>query len=318
MRARVTLRAMEHRAYPKIATVDPSAFTSGRWVATEKIHGANMVVATDGTSVRFGKRKAWLDERESFFGWQLLRASLTAAVVQAHRSLGAPGVLRVYGELFGGRYPHPEVAAVPGCAPVQTGIWYAPDLRFAAFDALWAPDDGDETFLAWSALVALGEGCGVAVVPVLGVGARSELRALPVRYESRVAPALELLLIAGNVAEGFVLKPEGAMAPALRPMAKHKIQEFDEQDFKGALPWPADARLSLDELITLGRRLINPPRRASARSKLGEVDDHVLADEVALDVRVDLEGAFPQALSSLSVEHEDALHAALRELAMGT
>lgn len=29
----------------------------------------------------------------------------------------------VYGELFGGAYPHPEVAAVPGLQAVQKGIW---------------------------------------------------------------------------------------------------------------------------------------------------------------------------------------------------
>lgn len=31
-----------------------------RQVATEKVHGANLVVATDGERVRIGKRKAWL------------------------------------------------------------------------------------------------------------------------------------------------------------------------------------------------------------------------------------------------------------------
>ena len=47
------------RPYPKVPrTPDPSAATvGGRWVALEKVHGANFVVAIAGDTVRFGKRK---------------------------------------------------------------------------------------------------------------------------------------------------------------------------------------------------------------------------------------------------------------------
>ena len=41
----------------------------------------------------------------------------------------------VFGEIAGGHYPHAKIAAVAGVTPVQTGIWYSPDVFFYAFDA---------------------------------------------------------------------------------------------------------------------------------------------------------------------------------------
>jgi len=40
----------------------------------------------------------------------------------------------VFGELFGGIYDHPDVAAVAGVIPVQLEIQYCPGLRFRAYD----------------------------------------------------------------------------------------------------------------------------------------------------------------------------------------
>ena len=57
----------------------------------------------------------------------LLRSELEVAARALHRAMGLrAATLSIYGELFGGAYPHSEVAAVPGMAPVQTGIWRWP------------------------------------------------------------------------------------------------------------------------------------------------------------------------------------------------
>lgn len=61
-------RVMEHLAYPKIGRSSASS-AGGQWVLTEKIHGANFVIGLAEGTIRFGKRKAWLDSAESFFGW---------------------------------------------------------------------------------------------------------------------------------------------------------------------------------------------------------------------------------------------------------
>src|ERR1700691_5256338 len=114
-------------AYEKIAESsqawvgdDEAAFRAlarAEGIVTEKIHGANFVVVSAGAAIRAAKRKAFLSPGEDFFGHEALLARLSPAV----RSLVAlvrirdPRVARVlvYGELFGGGYPHPDVASDP-------------------------------------------------------------------------------------------------------------------------------------------------------------------------------------------------------------
>jgi len=265
-----------------------------------------LVVATDGQTVRIGKRKAWLADDEPFFGWQLLRSDLEAPVRSIHSELGGAGIIRLFGELFGGGYPHPEVAPSPGASPVQTGIWYAPDVRFAAFDLLIEESpDSSGVFLSHRELEDLpGD---LFVVPVLARGTKADLEKVPFRFASRVATSLGLPAIEANWAEGLVLKPDSRLAPDDRPVVKRKIPEFDEQRFDDSAPWNPDARLSRRELETLGAKLLNPARVASARSKVGDADPAALRDEIVLDVMVDLEAAFPSAMRALTPEDEEAL-----------
>ncbi|MGD1913545.1 MAG: RNA ligase family protein, partial [Rivularia sp. (in: cyanobacteria)] len=51
-------------------------FKKTDWVVTEKIHGANFGIVTDGWEVRFAKRKEFLNSEDNFFGYQLLQDKL--------------------------------------------------------------------------------------------------------------------------------------------------------------------------------------------------------------------------------------------------
>lgn len=300
---------MEHRPYPKIpkrasdeARARPSP--DGVWVATEKIHGANLGVATDGASVRIGKRKAFLADDEPFFGWQLLRAELGQAARAIHRALGG-GDVWLYGELFGGAYPHPDVAAFRGLDAVQTGIWYAPDIRFALFDVVHR-----DTFLAHAEVEALAADHGLFVVPLLARGPRAALETLPVRFPSRVARLLGLPPLEGNVAEGFVLKPDVRAHAEERIVSKWKIPELDDTRFDESVPFALDGVA----LARFAERMVNPARLASARSKVG-VAPSAIVDEVILDVLVDLEATFPRAFAALDADAEETLRAHVASLA---
>ncbi|MEN0067031.1 MAG: RNA ligase, partial [Myxococcota bacterium] len=63
---------MHFRAFPKLPRSPDAAGATvgGPWVATEKVHGAQLVVAVARGTVRFGKRKAWLEDDDGFFGWR--------------------------------------------------------------------------------------------------------------------------------------------------------------------------------------------------------------------------------------------------------
>lgn len=289
----------------------------GSWVALEKIHGAQLVVAVQGEEVRFGKRKAWLPEGEPFFGWQLLRAQIGAAAQGIAHAVRATGdCVYLYGELFGGHYPHPDVPAVPGLSPVQTGIWYAADLRWAPFDILVAQSDEDEgVLLSHHEVEALAREAGLLTPPVILRGTRSEVSAVPTRAQTRVPTLLGLPPIDNNVAEGVVIKSDQRAPPSQRVSFKRKIEEFDEARFDESEAWDSQKQLSLDELVSWAERLVNPARIASALSKLGRSEPGLVVDEVELDVRVDLELAFPLAYRSLDAAAEERLSDCIRKRA---
>lgn len=310
----MAIDSLPHCPFPKIPrTLSDTPGAGSRWVATEKIHGAQLVVASDGTAVRFGKRKAWLGEQEAFFGWQLLRAPLEQAAMKLYLQLGEPGPVYLYGELFGGHYPHPDVPALPGMQAVQTGIWYAPTLGYAVFD-IAVVRGGKLWFLAHSQVLELTAKAGFVSAPLLGRGNRGTLSKLPVRYPSTIPGLLGLPALADNIAEGFVLKPDVAMPAAKRPVVKHKIREFDEVRFGQSLPFDGGVHLSVAELTRWASEMINPARIASARSKVGELAAAV-AEEVLLDVWIDLEAIFPRRMAGLSEADEQAFREALNQLA---
>jgi Rnl2 family RNA ligase len=303
------------RPFPKIPThrAAPPRPMGGPWVALEKLHGAQLVMAWDGASIHAGKRKAWLAGDEPFFGWQLVISELATGV----RAIAQQAVARqtvVYGELIGGAYPHPDIASIPGMAPVQTGIWYMPALTWVAFDVLVAAGDEDEgELLAHHELEALARDASVRTPPRLLRGTRAELERVPVRFPTHVPAWFGLPPISDNLAEGVVLKPDVRCAGGERPVLKRKLAEFDDDRFGEAEAWNP-GHLGEDALVAWVDRMVQPARLASARSKVG-TDPAAIVDEVALDVAVDLGLAFRDAWERLSLAGQDRVLAHARRCA---
>ncbi|MEZ4390693.1 MAG: RNA ligase family protein [Polyangiales bacterium] len=303
---------MLHRPFGKIPARASGVFPGGPWVATEKVHGAQLVVAVDTATGegRIGKRKAWLEPADVFFGWQLLAPELLAAVREWAEALEVTQ-LHAYGELYGGAYPHPDVTALPGLQAVQTGVWYHPGLRWSPFDLLLCAGDDDEgVFASYSELAALSEEGPFLPPPLVARGSRADLLALPVASPTRLPARASLPPLADNIAEGLVLRPDRRMAPGDRSLLKRKIPTFDDACFDEATPW-APGVLSEPALRDWAARLVGPARVASARSKVG-TDATAVADEVALDVMVDLSELFDESWRALSDEGREGVEAHIR------
>ncbi len=304
---------MEHIYYPKIKTT-PDNNTCNypqKWVATEKIHGAQFVVGVNEREVKFGKRKAWLNDNEPFFGWQVLRSVLEASAVKIYSDYNGTGSLYIYGELFGGSYPHSDVRNNDLFTPVQTGIWYSPSLQYAVFDILFIKDE-IMYFMSFSEVVKLVEKTSLQTVPVLAYGSYESLKKLPVRYTSSVYEKYGLPPIENNVAEGFVLKPDCEIAASDRPVIKYKIPEFSENRFDECQPFNSQAMPGVDELSEILSMMINSARIESARSKTGDEPEAII-EESMLDVMVDLELIFPLKMASLSEGEEKAITKIIEE-----
>lgn len=205
--------------YPEISN-RPAAHTYAVpehevWIATHKLDGTNMsvIIARDATedststSVSFARRNGLLAPTDNFYGWQdvVPKAGNWTALLEAF-----PGCkqVTVYGELYGGKYPHPDVPADTSVGPVQRSVFYHPQKHFAAFDVRV---DGE--FVEYTRAAEVLRAVGVPVLPVVFSGPRDEVLAWAHAHRSDdVNPAWygfpDLPCIAGNAGEGWVVRPE--------------------------------------------------------------------------------------------------------------
>lgn len=84
--------------------------TDLEYVVQEKVHGANTSFLCDGENVRFAKRTSMLEAEEMFYDYpELLERykdkvmTLTKDVFSRYKNVRS---VNVFGEMFGGTYPH--------------------------------------------------------------------------------------------------------------------------------------------------------------------------------------------------------------------
>lgn len=255
------------------------------WVVTEKIHGANFCFSTDGHTVLCANRKHILQSTDDFFHFQRILETLQRNVLQAFSAAEKrfPQLHRLYlyGELFGGGYPHPDVSPDPSVQPIQTGIWYAPSIAFCAFD-LAIQDDAlsmPRTYVDYDIALSICEEAGIFCVAPLFIGSYQEALAYPLGFGSTIPARLGLPpLPEANRAEGVVIKPLKTLLietkkGAIRPVLKKKIPEFaEDKRFSEAQKWSAlspSTQSALDLLKWEAFNLVTENRLQSAVSKVG-------------------------------------------------
>ncbi|MFT5682575.1 MAG: Rnl2 family RNA ligase [Myxococcota bacterium] len=300
--------------------------TKLRWVATEKIHGASFCFVLDANDIRCASRRSLIEADDAFFGYAAVRARYAERLTLLHRSLSAswPDCERflVYGELFGGHYPHPDVPPTAGVQAVQTGVWYCPEVDFSAFDVARVCD-GARIWLPVSEALDRLRDAGVPFCEPLLIGPLGDMMAMSVEFTTKVPGDKNLPPLPDNLAEGIVIKPMSAFvletgkAP-IRPVIKRKHPRFDEDDrFHAATRWSKPVvplGNALDTLEWAVMRRANANRIASARSKLGpQASDAAMSEEVCGDVWVDVIEENPAAVAGLSGEDRALLDAVLCE-----
>ncbi|MFD8377877.1 RNA ligase family protein [Streptomyces sp. NPDC059679] len=273
------------RPYPKISSRGRLGMPGVRkWIAVEKVHGAHFAVICDGIGAYPAKRRKQLgdDGLDRFFGVSRIWSALAVAAARFASKLQAVWsdavAVTVYGELAGGCYPHPDVPAVPGVDPVQTGVWYAPGLHWLLFDASIETAEG-RCWISDRALRDAAAAAGLTCVPALGQGPLNKLQELPCAFPTRVPALFGLPELGDNLAEGYVLKPSGEWQEAGRsgscgrPVAKVKQKAFAEDErFDGSRPYlapPQGAAGVPAWLLVQASALLTPARAAAAVSKLG-------------------------------------------------
>jgi Rnl2 family RNA ligase len=256
------------------------------WVVTEKIHGANFCFLTDGQQVLCANRKHMLQPTDDFFHFQTvleqLRENVLQAFVAARKRFPQLSWLFLYGELFGGGYPHPDVPPDPSVQPVQTGIWYMPSIAFCAFDLAMQDDASPttKTYLDYDLALHLCQEAGIFSAAPLFTGNYQEALTYPLGFDSTLPARLGLPpLPEANQAEGVVIKPLKTLLietrkGALRPVLKKKIPEFaEDKRFSQAQKWSTPQSPAAQSQLELVKweafNLVTENRLQSAISKVG-------------------------------------------------
>ena len=304
------------------------------WLVTEKIHGAHFCMITDGTTLSCASRKQLLAPGETFFAYQRVTTRLESQVYELFRQVRAlypqMAELAIYGELFGGAYPHPEVPAVAGLQAVQTGVYYAPDIEFRAFDLAVAGPHLPTKYLDYDQAIALCQSACVPYISPLLIASYQEALEYPIEFSSTLPVLLGLPPLAQeNKAEGVVIKPLQAVTyvtqkGSFRPIFKRKIAAFAEdrrfhQAQKWSLPTGSSAFSTLDVLKWEMFNQLTENRIQSALSKIGyrgtrePSRSRQLFQTFVGDVMDELETKQPALLAELTQTERNALLAMLQQ-----
>lgn len=255
-----------------------------KWVVTEKVHGANFSFVYEKGNLKFAKRKEYLSWTDDFFGFQLVVNKLEDRILRLFEKLDSEIATEkyiIYGELFGGKYPHSEVEPVKNLHAIQTGVYYAPSIEFCAFDiALETAGTASKYYLDYETSVGYFEQFGIFYAKPLFIGKFNEALNFNIRINSAVPKEFNLPELKDNLIEGVVVKPFNQTDHMLfsRPVVKLKNPEFDEEDkFHEAEKWSFIPGISsktedLSFIVEELRNYITLNRLKSAVSKTGKPD----------------------------------------------
>ena len=109
-----------------------------QYVVQEKVHGANCCFITDGKEVRFAKRTGLVESGEMFYNYEELLERYCGKVIRMYNRIREKHFdiksILIYGEMFGGKYPHSDVKNDLKVMNIQKGVYYCPIHEFYAFD----------------------------------------------------------------------------------------------------------------------------------------------------------------------------------------
>ena len=250
------------------------------WVVQEKVHGANTSFLCDGIEVKFAKRTSMIADDEKFYDYQELLDRYKERVIGLFNAVKArhPEVtaISVFGEMFGGLYPHNEVKRNPKMSLIQKGVCYCPEHDFYGFDIyIFAGDDS--RYLPVDEMNELYEINGFFYAKTLFRGSLNECLKHPNAFQSKIAEWLGLPAIEDNICEGVVIRPVEPcyLRNGSRVLIESKNERFAEKKsvkkrnklFAEPVPY-SDV---LKSLIVEAEAYVNENRLANVVSHIGEV-----------------------------------------------
>lgn len=248
------------------------------YVVQEKIHGSNLCLITDGHSIQTAKRSGLLSAEDVFYNHQAILAQYAASALQAFQQVKAlypdTKTIAIFGEIFGGAYPHTDVPSVAGALRCQKHIYYSPGNDFCAFDIL----RNTTQFLDYDTTEHIFKDSHFLYAPALARGDLNTMLAYDSVFLTTLPERMGYPAIPNNMAEGIVIKPAFPSqwkTNAYQFCLKQKNPAYREKIKGGATPVRSQIKKTisqaLQDLITEGLSYLTEGRYESVVSKIGTV-----------------------------------------------
>lgn len=205
----------------------------GDWTVTEKVHGSNFSFWVRDAEIKLAKRGGWIDEKtENFYGHEqvLIENNKSLCVLfhllsEFYKIPTSQLEYTIYGEIFGGVYPHSEVPKNPKATKVQKGVYYTPNNKFYAFDL-----KVNGSYIHYKIFEELMGASGFFWAKSLLISDLNTCLNYPNSFQTKIPEWLGLPPIENNICEGVVIKPlDARFFPSRdRVILKNKNERFIE------------------------------------------------------------------------------------------
>ena len=138
--------------------------------------------------------------------------------------------ISVFGEMFGGLYPHNDVKVNRKLTLIQKGVCYTPEHEFYGFD-IYISDGENGRYLPVDEVNEIFEMEGFFYAKTLFSGTLAECMKYPNAFPSKISEWLGLPAINDNICEGIVIRPVTPMylRNGSRVLIKSKNERFAEK-----------------------------------------------------------------------------------------
>ena len=226
-----------------VEQIKEAGFGDIPYAVLEKVHGGNSQITymLDSQEFCYGTRQHLLEENESFYNLQSIFKEIEPDVRQLAQQLCSDlrqmgqkvKSVTVFGEVFGGSYPHTDVIKDRTALRVQKGVFYSPSNKWLAFDVAYTIESSDRLFfLPVQKAMQVCVLAGIDFVPLLDV-TRGLDKALAFANDkpSEVYQKYHLPQLEDNIMEGVVIRPycENAWVGRHRVVLKNKNTKFKEK-----------------------------------------------------------------------------------------
>ena len=272
------------------------------YIVQEKIHGANFSIMVDGDkNVSFASRNKALDPTENFYGYLAIADELA----QKARSVDLEGPYTVFGELFGGNYPHPDVEK-QNIKSIQKGVFYSPGINFCAFDVYRFGN-----YLEVREANMLLARAGMLFSPTLLEGSLKQCLEFKNEYQTTIPDLLSLPPIENNLCEGNIIRPQTTLytKKGNRVILKNKNERFSERKRPPKTVRPPDSEVLL-QFKSVFLEFVTENRLESVLSKEGHVSQLDIGKVIKLmlqDVHESVAGETVLVVKSLGNSDQKAL-----------